>query len=437
MCVCVRHIFIRKGIKMSNEISAPPDSTVNHGWRVVFAGLGINMALGILYTWSVISKGIPDDWGWNESDKSWPYSVACLVFCLIMVPAGRMQDKLTPKLVATIGGILVGIGFIIASFTTSLLGFILAFGVLAGAGIGFGYASATPPAVKWFPPAKTGMIAGIVVSGFGLASVYAAPLAKWLMGTYGFSTMFLTLGIAFLAVVVGLAQILKAPPAGYIPAGYTPPAAPVAGGKKEEFAPTEMLKTSQFYMLWFMYACGAGAGLMIISKLAAIGGKLGISLGFVLVAILAIGNGGGRIVAGIMSDKVGRKATMMFCFISQAILIFLLSQAKESNFLGTVPVMALISMLIGANYGANLSLFPSITKDYFGVANFGMNYGLVFTSWGVGGFMLAKLAGAMYDKYQSFNVAYFGAAALLIFAALMVSFVKPPHHKIQAAEASE
>ncbi|MHC4962063.1 MAG: L-lactate MFS transporter [Planctomycetota bacterium] len=400
----------------------------NHGWSVTFAGMGINLALGILYTWSVISKGIPEEWGWNESDKSWPYSVACLVFCLIMVPAGRMQDKLSPRLVATIGGILVGLGFIVASFTTSLLGFIIAFGVLAGAGIGFGYASATPPSVKWFPPAKTGMIAGIVVSGFGLASVYAAPLAKWLM-TLGFDTMLMTLGIAFLVVVCGLAQMLKAPPAGYIPAGYTPSVVAV-GDKKEEFLPKEMLKTAQFYMLWFMYACGAGAGLMIISKLAAIAGqeKIGIQLGFILVAVLAVGNGGGRIVAGILSDKIGRKATMLICFISQAIFIFLLSLASKENALGTVGVMAMISALIGANYGANLSLFPSITKDYYGIKNFGMNYGLVFTAWGVGGFMLAKLAGAMYVKYQTFNIAYYGASALLILAAAMVFFVKPPHH---------
>ena len=400
----------------------------NHGWSVTFAGMGINLALGILYTWSVISKGIPEEWGWNESDKSWPYSVACLVFCLIMVPAGRMQDKLSPRLVATIGGILVSLGFIVASFTTSLLGFIIAFGVLAGAGIGFGYASATPPSVKWFPPAKTGMIAGIVVSGFGLASVYAAPLAKWLM-TLGFDTMLMTLGIAFLVVVCGLAQMLKAPPAGYIPAGYTPSVVAV-GDKKEEFLPKEMLKTAQFYMLWCMYACGAGAGLMIISKLAAIAGqeKIGIQLGFILVAVLAVGNGGGRIVAGIISDKIGRKATMLICFISQAIFIFLLSLASKENALGTVGVMAMISALIGANYGANLSLFPSITKDYYGIKNFGMNYGLVFTAWGVGGFMLAKLAGAMYVKYQTFNIAYYGASALLILAAAMVFFVKPPHH---------
>ncbi len=437
MCVCVRHIVIRKGIKMSNEVSAPPDLTVNHGWRVTFAGLGINLALGILYTWSVISKGIPEEWGWNESDKSWPYSVACLVFCIIMVPAGRMQDKIGPRIVATIGGILVGSGLIFASMTTTLTGFIIGFGVLAGAGFGFGYASATPPAVKWFPSAKTGLIAGLVVSGFGLASVYAAPLAKWLMTAYSFETMLITLGIAFLIVVVGLAQILKPPHKGYVPAGQPAVSTAAAAGIKEDFLPKEMLGTVQFYMLWFMYACGAGAGLMIISKLAAIADKqVGISLGFVLVAVLAIGNGGGRVVAGVLSDKIGRKATMFGCFVLQAVLILILSKATAENILGSVPVMAIISMLVGANYGANLSLFPSITKDFYGAKNFGMNYGLVFTAWGVGGFLLAKLAGVMYVKHETFAIAYYGASAMLILAAMMVFMVKPPHHKIEAADIS-
>ena len=434
MCVCVRHIAIRKGIKMSQEISAPPDSTVNHGWRVAFAGLGINLALGILYTWSVISKGIPEEWGWNESDKSWPYSVACLVFCLIMVPAGRMQDKIGPRIVATIGGILVGSGLIFASRMTTLTGFIIGFGVLAGAGFGFGYASATPPAVKWFPSAKTGLIAGIVVSGFGLASVYAAPLAKWLMATYDFQTMLITLGIAFLVVVVGLAQLLRPPHKGYVPAGQPAVSTAAAAGIKEDFLPKEMLGTVQFYMLWFMYACGAGAGLMIISKLAAIADKqVGISLGFILVAVLAVGNGGGRVIAGVLSDKIGRKVTMFGCFILQSVLILLLSKATSDNILGSVFFMAMISMLVGANYGANLSLFPSITKDFYGTKNFGMNYGLVFTAWGVGGFLLAKLAGAMYVKHQTFAIAYYGASAILILAAVMVFFVKPPHHKVEAA----
>ena len=401
----------------------------NHGWRVVFAGMGINLALGILYTWSVISKGIPDSWNWSEADKSWPYAIACLVFCLIMVPAGRMQDRIGPRIVASIGGVLVGTGMIIASFTTSPAGYIIGFGVLAGAGIGFGYASATPPAVKWFPAARTGLIAGIVVSGFGLASVYAAPLAKWLTTTVGLSKMIMIFGIGFLFTVTGLAQMLKPPPKGYVPEG-SQAGTSGADSAKGNFTPVEMLKTRQFYLLWFMYACGAGAGLMVIAKLAVIASaQAGVALGFMLVAVLAIGNGAGRIIAGVLSDKIGRKWTMFICFVLQAVLIILLSLARTGNVLASVPVLALVSAFIGANYGANLSLFPSVTKDYYGLKHFGVNYGLVFTAWGVGGFMLALLAGKVYDQTQSFNFAYYCSCVLLVIAAIATFALKPLKQK--------
>ena len=156
-----------------------------------------------------------------------------------------------------------------------------------------------------------------------------------------------------------------------------------------------MLRTWQFYVLWFMYACGAGAGLMIISKLAKIAlDQAGLSLGFVLVAVLAVGNGAGRIGGpGRSRTGIGRRTTLFICFAAQAVLIIVLSLTSEGGFLARPVVLALLSALIGANYGANLALFPSITKDYYGLKNFGVNYGLVFTAWGLGGFMLALLAG--------------------------------------------
>jgi len=420
---------------MSQQVETVTRPVQNLGWRVTLAGLGINLALGVLYTWSVISKGIPEQWQWSEAEKSAPYAIACLVFCLVMVPGGRLQDKIGPRVVASVGGVLVGLGMILASMSTSPMGYIIGFGVLAGAGIGFGYASATPPAVKWFPAARTGLIAGIVVSGFGLASVYAAPLAKGLTVAFGLQAMIFIFGVAFLVAVVGLAQLLAPPPAGYVPQGSNPAAASAANNKKEDFTPIEMLCTPQFYILWFMYACGAGAGLMVIAKLAAIGKQqAGIELGFVLVAALAVGNGAGRIVAGVASDKLGRQITMFGCFVLQTALVLLLSRATEGSPLANVPALALVSALIGANYGANLSLFPSITKDYYGLKNFGVNYGLVFTAWGVGGFMLSLLAGKLYDMYQTFAYAYYGAAVLLALAAIMTFTVKPPHAVHPAAE---
>ena len=167
--------------------------------------------------------------------------------------------------------------------------------------------------------------------------------------------------------------------------------------------------------------------MMIISKLAKIVQvQANLKLGFLLVAILAVGNGAGRIIAGMLSDKIGRKATLFGCFVLQAGLILLLSRARSGSALGTAPVLAVLSALIGANYGANLALFPSLTKDYYGLKNFGVNYGLVFTAWGLGGFMLALLAGWVYDRHQTFTFAYYCSAVLLVLAAAVTFLVKPP-----------
>ncbi len=418
----------------AEKLAAAAQGIKNLGWRVTFAGMGINLALGILYTWSVISKEVPQDWKWTQTDKSWPYSIACLVFCLVMIPAGRMQDRIGPRIVATIGGILVGLGMILASMTTSPIGYVLGFGVLAGAGIGFGYAAATPPAVKWFVPARTGMIAGIVVSGFGLAPVYAAPLTRWLIGEYGLPATVMALGVAFLVIVVGLAQLVAAPPKGYVPAQPATANATASRPKAVDYTPMQMLGTGQFYLLWFMYACGAGAGLMVIGKLADIGKlQAGLENGFVLVAAMAVGNGAGRILTGMASDRFGRQRTLFSCFILQTIFILLLSLATEDSPLAAMAVLAGVAAMIGANYGANLALFPSVTKDYYGLKNFGVNYGLMFTAWGVAGFVFPLLAGRLHDTYDTFAYSYYVAATLLAMAATVTFLVKSPHPATEPA----
>lgn len=412
---------------MTTETMPAAQSSVNYGWRVTMAGLGINLALGVLYSWSIVAEGMKDaDWGWSASQLSLPYSVACLVFCLIMVPAGRMQDKLGPRLVATIGGVLVGVGMLLAgSLGNSVVGYVIGFGILAGAGIGFGYASATPPAVKWFPASKTGLIAGLVVSGFGLASVYTAPLARVLIQSIGINATVISLGLGFLVIVCGLAQLLKVPPKGYVPPGTVKPAATAGPAKREDYSPSEMLKTWQFFALWFTYACGAGAGLMIISIAATLGREVQVAT-YAVVA-LAIGNGAGRVIAGAASDKLGRQTTLASFLILQALMIAMLSLATPGSPLGTGAVVIFLCAVVGMNYGSNLALFPSFTKDYYGLKNFGVNYGLVFTSWGVGGFMLSLAAGWIKDWTDSYAFSYYGAAVLLVLAAIITCLLRPPH----------
>lgn len=157
------------------------------GWVVAFAGLGINLALGVLYAWSVVAKSLTADWGWSAGQASLPYAIAVGVFAIAMVFAGRAQDKFGPRIVATLGGVFTGAGLLVASLASPERTWPIAvgFGVLAGLGIGLGYASATPAAVKWFPPQRKGLITGVVVAGFGLASVYIAPTTTWLLHSEG------------------------------------------------------------------------------------------------------------------------------------------------------------------------------------------------------------------------------------------------------------
>ncbi len=391
----------------------------NRGWIVTLAGTGINLALGVLYTWSVISAAIPKEWGWTAAQKSDPYAVACFVFALAMILAGRLQDRIGPRWVAMIGGVLVGIGLLLAGLMgSSYVGFVIGFGVLGGIGIGFGYATATPAAVKWFPPAKTGLIAGIVVAGFGLASVYIAPLAAFLTKTYGVSNSMIIFGIAFMIVVCGLAMLLNNPPAGYVP----PQAAPKTENKAAAPAPAaavdvnwrDMLKTPQFYILWLMYACGAAAGLMVIKSAAPLGKASMGEYAFVVVAVLAIGNAGGRVLAGIISDKIGRQMTMLGFFILQAVTVVSLIFVQQN-----AVALLLLVLLAGANYGSNLTLFPSATKDYFGLKGFGLNYGIMFTAWGVGGLILPRIAGMIKDATGKEELAFYIAGGLMLLAAVL------------------
>ena len=391
------------------------------GWKVTFAGTGINLALGVLYAWSILSGGLT---GWTETMKSLPYSLACGVFAITMIPAGRLQDRIGPRWVATVSGLLTGIGFILCWAYTSFAGFLVGFGLLVGIGIGFGYAAATPPAIKWFHASRTGLIAGLVVSGFGLASAYIGPLARTMIDEWGLQTSMLVMGLSFLVIVVGLAQFLKNPPAGYVP-----PVPASAGAKKQSAAaapardvePGKMVRTSQFWMLWVMYACGAGAGLMIIGKLKPIVKNASDLAWFapLCLAILAVGNAGGRIIAGVLSDKLGRFTTMLVIFLLQAAVMMGLI------FVGSEPAVVVgVSLMGGFNYGANLSLFPSATKDLFGLKNFGVNYGILFTAWGVGGVVLPIVAGRVADATGSFNLAYIVAAVCLVLASIMTFFIR-------------
>lgn len=403
-----------------------PTTTQNKGWRVTLAGLGINLALGVLYTWSMFKGAIEKDFGWKGSQLNDPYALCCLVFAFAMILAGRCQDRFGPRLTATIGGLLVATGLIAISTTSSYTVWVLGFGVLVGTGIGFGYSSATPPALKWFPPSKTGLIAGLVVAGFGLAPVYLAPASEFLLRNLGLLKSMLVFGVAFAAIVCGLAQFLVNPPEGHT--ALMTKSGKGAKATALDLTPGEIMKTSTFWLLWLLYFIGAGAGLMVISSISGMAKKTMGESAFIAVAVMAIGNAAGRIVAGILSDRIGRRWTLLLVLLVQACLMFLAIPVTASAN-GAKFVIVLVATFIGFNYGANLSLFPSITKDLWGLKNFGMNYGCLFTAWGVGGFALSRLQQMLKASSGSFNSSFLAAGILLIIGASLTFFLKKNQEK--------
>ena len=409
------------------------------GWLVTFSGVAVNLCFGVLYTWSVFAKQLSTPvakggWGWTAFDASLPYVVACGVFAIVMVFAGRVQDKIGPRWVITAGGVLVGVGMILSSFASSdsMTLMIIGFGILVGSGIGFGYASATPPVNKWFPPHKRGKMTGLVVAGFGCASAYASPLTNSLLKSFGIASTFKYLGIGFFVAIVIFAQFINNPPAGYVPPGMPAVGSPKHQAARHEYDWHEMMKTPQFYLLWLMFGFGSFAGLMMISSMARISAQQlpGVNLGFILTALLACGNAGGRILAGLLSDKLGRMRTVVIIALGQVIMMFFF------KYFTTAPILIFGAIMVGVFYGGNLAVFPAVTGDFYGVKNMGVNYGLVFTSWGAGGVFGGMVAGKIFDLTGSYSNAFMVAMVICILQAGLTFLCKPPKTILVTQDAS-
>ena len=401
------------------------NTTANkRGWIITFAALGINLIMGVLYSWGVIGKALINSWGWTSSEASLPFTVSAAVFAVTMIFAGKAQDKFGPKIVAMLGGFMVGAGLIASGFATKEAHYLLVFtfGVISSIGIGLGYSAATPCAMKWFDSSKKGMIAGIVVAGVGLSPVYITPITASLLNKYGINTTFFVLGIFAISAVTLFSLFLSNPLEADAPRANARQIA--TAPKATDFAWNEVIRTPQFYLLWIMYALAATAGLMLIAHLPKIAeGQAGWKAGFWLVVILSVFNALGRLGAGILSDKVGRTRAMMLIFILQAVNMFLFM------FYTSIPLLIAGSAIAGLAYGAVFSLFPTTTAEFFGMKNLGINYGMVFTGWGVAGVFGAMLAATIKDMTGVYDSSYVMAGVFLVVASILVLTLKSPNAK--------
>ena len=392
-------------------------------WVVLCVSFLINLIIGILYIWSIISKSLVNDLGWTSKQASLPYTFVTITFVIAMAIFGKLQDTRGPRITATIASVLLGIGIILSGVFVSPVMLVVTFGIIGGAGIGTANVATVPPAVKWFPPAQKGMVTGVSVAGIGISAVVYSPLANALLNSFGISKTFIYIGIGALILMLVLSQFLTNPPAGYVPQSDRPAKKQVQkAGPSAASTPvpdkslSDVLKSSSFYRLWIMLMFSSSAGLMIIAHAANIA-KFQITWegGFYMVILLSVFNAAGRILGGLVSDKIGRINLMRIIFGLQAVnmLVF--------KFYSNIPLLAVGIAVAGLCYGAGFSVFPASVMDLFGMKNFGVNYGLIMTGWGLGGVIGPMMAAAVFDASKNYFMAYIIAGILLV-VTLLISF---------------
>lgn len=392
-------------------------------WLPVVGGVCMNLALGTLYAWSVFVLPLEQEFGWTRAQTSWTFTIAIFTFAVSFILAGRMQDLHGPRRCAAIGGTLVGLGFILSSFTTSLAYLYLIFGVVVGLGNGFGYATPIPVASKWFPD-KRGLVVGLMVAGYGAGSAIFGPVATSLVASVGWRSTFQILGVLFFAMGMIGAWLLRNPPAGYQPPGWTPATGASAQRSARDYAPAEMIRTSTFHALWVAYCLGATAGLMVISQLVPFARAAGLTAAAATFAITigAVGNAAGRILSGWLSDTLGRLTTLRVMVLLSAIAMPTWFAVREE-----VALFYLLAVVVYWCYGTQLSVFASTTADFYGTRHLGMNYGLLFSAWGVAGIIGPMIGAQVFDAFGDYRYAFYAAGGLALVSLGSLLIARPPH----------
>jgi len=408
---------------MSNE------KLMSKRWMIAAAGIVIMTVLGTVYAWSVFVKPVIAATGWEKGAVATTFMIIIGMIGLSAAFGGILVDKKGPKFVCTLGVVLYGIGVLLGglALNSGNIWFLyLGYGVIGGVGNGLAYVVPIATLIRWFPDHR-GLITGMSVMGFGLGAFFIGKIVPGLIVNVGVVNAFFILGVIYLVANVLAAMVLRNPPAGWLPDGFTPSAKTVSAA--DSFSWEEAKKTRQWYMIWGMLFLNVSAGMGLLSKLSpmaqeVISAAKGITdpaelavLGGGVLATASIFNGLGRLFWAAVSDKIGRKNVFLTMFATQAALYFYLPQVNS------VLVFTVIACYLLACLGGGFAVMPAFAADSFGPTYIGKVYGFVLTAWGAAG-VAGGLAFAKFDKQQSLYI----AAGLLIAGFVVTLMFQRPKH---------
>lgn len=399
-------------------------------WLVVVGAVLIQLALGSLYSWGVMTGEISGGSFLNEPSETTIliFGAALATFAIVMIFAGKLQQTHGPKKISILGAALIGAGTILSAFMEgNFWGLFTTYGIIYGAGIGFTYVCPIATAAAWFPD-KKGMISGIAVAGFGAGSFFFNYLVDW-FALLGIAWMYVLLGIVYVVLIVIGAMTMVRPPEGWLPEGFVPPMPTETRAEgMVEFTRKEMLSKYQFWLVWGSYILGCLPGLLVIGTYKTFANSdptFPISgLGTLLILVGSIGalfNGLGRISWGKVADILDYKKALLLLFTVQAVMLFL----YFTTYINYVYYF-IATCVIFFCFGGNLSLYPTATADLFGNRNLGQNYGIMFTAYGIAGFIQAVATNTIVLGLGGYLPLYLLVGGITVGAFILVFFIKPP-----------
>lgn len=390
-------------------------------WIILAASCLINLCIGSLYAWSVFATPmaayLSSVTGSEIAGLAIIFTIANAVGPITMISGGFINDKIGPKWVIFIGGILFGLGMIASGFAKSVGMLLLTYGLGVGLGVGMVYGCTVSNSVKFFPD-KRGLVGGIATASYGISSVIIPIVANALIDNFDVTMAFKILGAAMLVIICVSAFFIQTCPKDFKPDGWEPPA-PKAGAK----APVDkdwkaMLKDPIFYVMILMLCCGAFSGLMVASQASPVAqNMIGMTAAeaAVAVSVLAMFNTLGRILAGFISDKIGSVNTILGVFLVSVLGLGLLFISGE----GSVATFYIGVCIVGLCFGSIMGIYPGFTASQFGGRNNSVNYGIMFIGFAAAGYFGPTIMSKIYASAGAYQTAFLAAMALAIAGAVL------------------
>ena len=357
-----------------------PSLKIPNRWLIAAAAFCMQLALGSVYGWSVFLNPLHDLYGATKSAVGLTFTITLVAVGITAGFGGHLQGRFGPRAVATAAGVLYGSGVFLSSLAPNVYVLYVTYGVLGGIGLGLGYIVPLGTLIRWFPD-RRGFITGLAVTGFGLGAFVTSPIVSEAIKARGVQETLGILGATYLIMVVAAAQFMRAAPEDYVPHGWIADKRQTSVGAERNYTLREALRSPKWYLLWSILALNVTAGAALISVAAAMAqdfARVDTITAALLVSMISLFNGIGRLFWGSLSDSIGRPLTFLVIFGVQVFAFVYLSTV--SDFWSFLIPAVIIALCFGGGFGT----MPAFVADTFGPKNSGTIYGAMLTAWSAG-----------------------------------------------------